>query len=212
MASRTCWNCNVLTQLDEGDEPEKMRGLDVWSLDFRCTECGAMSIGMLDGEADDEPGHVLWRIENETPQIRWIPSQAPGKVYVDVPPHIADTADEAHRCHSIAASRAAILLARSVIEATAKDKGVASGSLLSKIDSLHAAGYVNELVRDLAHEARHFGNDMAHGDFIVPISEQDAEDVLGIMSEVLREVYQSPANLLRIREGRLAREAASKVE
>jgi len=97
------------------------------------------------------------------------------------------------------------MLARAVIEATAKDRGVTNGSLSQKIDKLHERGYIRTYLRDGAHEVRYTGNDMAHGDFPDTISSRDAEVLLQLMGEVLMEVYQDPAR--RERLVRLAREA-----
>ena len=71
-----------------------------------------------------------------------------------MPKHIGAAASEAHECQSIGAHRAAVMLARAVIEATAKDKGITKGTLFDKIEKMHEHGLVSELVRDQAHEVR----------------------------------------------------------
>jgi hypothetical protein len=53
--------------------------------------------------------------------------------FADVPPSVADAAAEAVLCMQAGTLRGAIMLARAVIEATAKDKGVTHGSLSQKI-------------------------------------------------------------------------------
>jgi Domain of unknown function (DUF4145) len=108
--------------------------------------------------------------------------------------------------------RAAVLLARAVIEATAKDKGITTGSLSRKIDAMYDARLIREDVRDGAHEVRYLGNDMAHGDFIESVLREDAELVLALMDEVLEEVYQSPARVLRRREARVTKTSASSTQ
>jgi hypothetical protein len=70
---------------------------------------------------------------------RWYPVIARGKRYPDVPAEIAAAASEAHRCMPVEAYRGAVLLARSVIEATAKDKGMTTGKLVTKIDAMYEA-------------------------------------------------------------------------
>lgn len=55
------------------------------------------------------------------------------------------------------------MLARAVIEATAKAKEITTGTLYKKIEKMHEQGLLSELVRDQAHEVRYLGNDMAHG-------------------------------------------------
>jgi hypothetical protein len=98
--------------------------------------------------------------------------------------------------------RAAILLARGVVEATAKDKGITSGQLYAKIEALHDQAFVRSFTRDAAHELRFLGNDMAHGDFVAPVDSDDANAVLDVMSEILNEVYQGPARVTRMQAKR----------
>lgn len=105
------------------------------------------------------------------------------------------------------AHRAAAILARAVIEATAKDKGITTGRLVQKIDAMYDARLIREDVRDGAHEVRYLGNDIAHGDFVEPVSKEDADLVLTLMDEVLEEVFQSPARVKRRRDNRLAKKA-----
>ena len=137
--------------------------------------------------------------------VHWLPERFSGKSYPDVPDHIASAASEAHTCFSAQAYRGAIILARAVVEATAKDKGAGKGSLAVKIEKLRDDGHVRELIKDTADEIRYMGNDMAHGDFVDPVTREDAEDVLAFMAEVLDEVYQAPARVNAQRTKRLAR-------
>ena len=164
---------------------------------FRCAGCGALSVGFF------EPDHEGF---GQT-VTRWVP--LPGtqqrESFADVPPSVADAAAEVVLCMQAGALRGAIMLARAVIEVTAKDKGVTDGSLSQKIDQLHERGYIRTYLRDGAHEVRYTGNDMAHGDFPATISGKDAEVLLQLMREVLMEVYQDPAR--RERLVRLARDA-----
>jgi len=97
-----------------------------------------------------------------------------------------------------------VILARAVLDATCKDKGAAGKDLYKRIDALHSAGLINELVKDDAHEVRLMGNDMAHGDFGTPVTEFEAEEILALMGEVLKEVYQRPARLAARRAARQA--------
>jgi len=132
----------------------------------------------------------------------WLPPHARDKEFEDVPAEIAAAANEAHQCADVGAWRAAVLLARAVIEATAKTKGIATGRLINKIDAMYDARLIRKHIRDGAHEVRHLGNDMAHGDFVDAVTTEDGEFVLTLMGEVLDEVFQSPA---RVERRRLAR-------
>lgn len=134
--------------------------------------------------------------------ITWVPRVGEAPLFEDVPPHIAAAAAEAHACSSISARMAAILMARTVVEATAKEKGVMSGTLFAKIDELAKQDLIRGSTKDAAHEIRHLGNDMAHGDLADEPSNDDVTDVLALMDEVLNEVFQGPARTARVRARR----------
>ncbi|MFJ5861495.1 DUF4145 domain-containing protein [Pseudarthrobacter sp. NPDC092439] len=145
---------------------------------------------------------VYW---HTTEPAYWYPKFVEGQDYPDVPAHVARPASEAHECNSIFAYMSTILMARSVIEAVAKDNGIDSGSLYKKIDAMHGKGLINEFARQTAHTIRTFGNDMAHGDFTVDVGQSDAAGVLKFMDYILREVYQAPAELQRLQDAAEAR-------
>ena len=111
------------------------------------------------------------------------------------PSSVAATASEAHTCIAVQAYWAAVLLARSVIEATAKEKGISKGTLEQKIDVMHEKRLIRDYISDGAHEVRYFGNDMAHGDFVQDVSREDAGLALTLMDQVLEEVFQRPARV-----------------
>lgn len=170
---------------------------------FRCNHCKKLSIGSSMAGARESFStsgieHNWW----DGKKIHWTPEQVGGRDFPDVPAHIAPAADEAFKCRSIDALRSAILLARSVIEATCKDKGVTSGPLASKINDMTAKGFIRPFTQDAAHELRYLGNDMAHGDFVNEVDAADADAVLEVMAEILNEVYQGPARVSRMKAKR----------
>jgi len=177
---------------------------------FRCDGCGALNIAVAKGRPGNQDP-LEWLASRST--VEWlpqIPPEPPEHEFPDVPRTIADAAAEAYACREVAdACRAAVLLARSVVEATAKDKGIANGTLLAKIDAM--SDMIRPHVRDGAHQVRLFGNDMAHGDFVGDISPEDADLVLTLMSEVLDDVYQSPARVKRAQEARARRQQPAQV-
>lgn len=151
----------------------------------------------------DKPERLWTRLSAELPNADWEPKRVVGKMILDIPPHIASPADEAYKCHSIGADRAAILLARSVIEASAKESGVTKGSLAAKIDKLAEEGHVRKLIASAAHEIRHVGNEMAHGDFATAdITSIDAQDTLDFMEDFLRELFEIPTRVAKRRAKR----------
>lgn len=184
---------------------------------FTCDECNWLQLAhstrfMQAGtgtSAANWPANVAQWFESRA-DLEWWPAVGVSKDFEDVPLHIADAASEAHRCHSIGAYRGATALARSVIEASAKDKGITKGMLHAKIDALQKAGHIRQHITEAAHEVRHLGNEVAHGDFVDPIDKLEAEEILALMGEVLQEVFQSPARVARVRETREAKQAAGK--
>jgi hypothetical protein len=174
---------------------------------FRCDACQALSIARATGlPGNQDP--LAWLTGKKN--VEWLPQPPrviPTKLFPDVPAAIASAASEAYRCRQIGnANRAAILMARSVIEATAKEKGITTGPLISKIDQMHDQRLIRPDVRNGAHEVRHFGNNMAHGDFVQDVSPQDADMVLALMDAVLTDVYQSPALVAKAKAAREARD------
>jgi hypothetical protein len=175
---------------------------------FTCDYCHRLSIGI--GRTINDPNDYneeggRWEWAASSANVSWVPKVGVGREYPDVPEHIAPAASEAHECQSIGAHRAAVMLARAVIEATAKNKGITNGMLFNKIEKMHELGLISELVRDQAHEVRYLGNDMAHGDFVDPVSAEEADEILELMAEVLHAVFVVPAQLMRRREARLAK-------
>ncbi len=139
----------------------------------------------------------------------WYPERASGRDFRDVPAHIASAADEAYRCRSFNALRAAVLMSRSVIEATCKEKEIVKGNLATKIDNLAEQGHIRAIIQAAAHEIRFLGNDMAHGDFIDDVIPEEADEILNLMSIFLDEVFQTPNRIERAKSAREAKKAAS---
>ena len=175
---------------------------------FICDECDRMSVGFAAIEAGDE--HLVreplafWQANDP---FEWQPKYVEGQEFPDVPGHIAAAASEAHRGESVDNHMSAILMARTVIEATAKDKDISEGGLQRKIQLMVERGLIRPHIKEVADEVRHFGNDMAHGDITIPVDRDDAVEVLALMDEILNEVYQGPARLASVRARRLERSA-----
>lgn len=173
---------------------------------FTCDQCRRMSIAeavdsesVYGGEVEEYLG------EDPYQTVRWYPEHGTAAEFADVPEHIAQAASEATYCLSLGAYRAVGSLARAVIEATAKAKDITTGNLWAKIDAMYDARLIREHIKEAAHEVRHFGNDMAHGDFVDSVTEEEAAEAVELMAEVLNEVFQSPARVARVRAARQAK-------
>jgi hypothetical protein len=165
-----------------------------------CDQCGLPIAALVDAYSDD--------LKEYWPQVKLQPKSFP-----DVPTHIAATATEACLCLGSGAPRGAVALARAVIEAVAKNKGITKGSLQSKIEAMHAAGHISEAMTEAAHEVRFAGNEAAHGDLVSePLTEENAEEIVALMSTILQRVYQEPARVARIREQREERKRRQEEE
>jgi hypothetical protein len=205
VASTSCWDCGKVVHMTPVDGSAVIRAEDFFRHRvmgcFRCDGCQALNIAQGLGNPKAGADVLAWLAGRK--KLEWLPRRIPTKSFPDVPPEIAATASEAYACRWMAnGRRAAVLMARSVIEATAKDLGITDGKLIAKIDAMLAQGFIRPHVRDGAHEVRYLGNEMAHGDFVRPVSPEDADLVLTLMSEVLGDVYQSPARVARAQAAR----------
>lgn len=208
MPSRTCPYCDrathmtprwgeITTYRDSG--PQVLQGVATRD------HCGRASLAFASRWGGSSTAGMLDKMNlTSDAEIAWLPSKGVAPEFPDVPSHIERAAKEAHSCASINAYMAAILMARTVVEAAAKEKGITTGRLIQKIDALAAANVIREGTKDAAHEIRYLGNDMAHGDIAdVPASE-DVDDVLILMDEILAEVFQGPARTARLKNKRSA--------
>jgi hypothetical protein len=155
--------------------------------------CGACAAGST---LDEEP--CVW------PEVT--PYVIQYKAYPDVPEAISIAASEAHQALGADAPHASIAMARAVIEATAKDKGVTVNGIYNKIEQLAVRGYITPTLKEAAHEIRFAGNEVAHGDLVAtPIGVAEAAEVVDLMDVILERVYQEPAKVALVRASREAR-------
>lgn len=211
MTQRICWQCETKASMTPNGDPIRTEDGRAWTRAYRCDNCGYQSIGVLHNfKIETSYYHPTEGFDDFYADIEWLPPRILGRRFDDVPDEIADAASEAYACYSIRSYRAATLLARGVTEAICKDQGITNGNLKAKIDELEKQRKISPLTADTAHEIRFVGNDMAHGDFVSGIGEEECDDLLNFMSSLLEEVYQRPANLTRFREQRQRRTAQDK--
>lgn len=205
MAAWKCGWCGLdghKEPVDEGwqvpfsEKERRQKTLPIGSRIFttmECSACQGRSVAMtVVGESSERPMRLsnakhFWR-ENDPIQVA--PPWIEGQDFNYVPEHIAKAASEAYKCHSIDAYMAAILMARTSIEAAAKDRGVTEGKLVQKINELARSGLIRETIKDAAHHVRMFGNDMAHGDIEAEVTKRDSEQVLRLLTFILQDLYE----------------------
>ena len=170
--------------------------LDSWTAPFECANCKQVNIGSVmthDTASATNPREEARRImKAQDARLDWKPKRLHSPKYAHTPEQIASAAAEAHQCHSIDAYRAAAILARAVIEATAKDHNITSGGIQAKIKAMSDTGLLRPLHTRQAHMIRSFGNDMAHGDFGTEIDQTASAYILTLMDSILNEVYVGP--------------------
>ncbi|MFD8967682.1 DUF4145 domain-containing protein [Streptomyces sp. NPDC059568] len=209
MASTICGWCGDRTHmamvldpypLPQATWPQQLNDRPVWMAAFRCSneKCHRLSIGWS----------VLYQVKHASTakdqlpsgDLEWEPLSIRRPAFLDVPPEIAETASEAHACLSIGAARGAVALARSVVEATAKAKGITVNGIVAKINALRDRGVISTLTADASHQIRRDGNSIAHGDIgDEAISADDAEAIIEFMDALIDEVFQRPAKLQKLK-------------
>lgn len=213
MASTTCGRCGAIAHMTAVSNLFISRNHPlhgVLEAAFRCENCNRLNLAsevIPDYSGGSQEQHVGAADERRWADAVWLPRHLETIEFEHVPEHIAGAATEATLCMSLGAYRAVGSLARAVIEATCKDKKAEGAKLYQRIEALHANDHVRKHTKDQAHEIRHFGNGMAHGDFADPVTKEEAEEVIELMREVLDEVYQSPARLAARKAARLAKKS-----
>ncbi|MEV6543399.1 DUF4145 domain-containing protein [Streptomyces sp. NPDC051665] len=209
MATTNCGWCDVLTHMiPSSQDPIRVPnpagyGDPVFMSTFQCSNehCSRYSIGYTTSRSQ-----YLSREQFIVMPMEWEPANVRRPNFPDVPDRIAETASEAHVCLSVGAARGAVALARAVVEATAKEKSITTGSLMQKIDEMANRGIIRELTKETAHAIRDGGNEIAHGDITNdPMPLEDATAIVEFMDSLLEEVFQHPAKLNRLRQSHQSR-------
>lgn len=179
---------------------------------YSCNRCGRVLSTRLDTDnaelrKNSEVGRFLHahveNVERLEGGIDWQPPRLTTPDYDDVPHSIRSAAQEAHRGFGVGNTRSAILMARSVIEAVAKDHDVGpTRSLFAKIEALKDAQSLPEHFVAMAHAIRTWGNDMAHGDFDNEPDTGDAKNLLELMDNLLDTLYTQKATVKKLQQRR----------
>jgi hypothetical protein len=125
---------------------------------------------------------------------------SPMTVSDDVPQRARDYLSQA--IDSLNAPAGAVMLAASAVDAMLKDKGYATGSLYSRIDSAAKAHAITDDMAAWAHEVRLEANDQRHADSSVELpAGVDAERVIDFANALAQFMYVLPARIARARQG-----------
>lgn len=196
-----------------GTIPQRRDGFSVSALKpsgiaARCDNCGMLNLAVvlttyqLAWDHQNAKYDAIQALEDQHTQISWYPTAVDQYEFPAVPVMIARCAAEAHQAADISANMAAILMARTTVEATARDQKIDGRDLIAKINGMRDAGIIRKRVADAAHAIRYLGNDMAHADLPEPPSDEDVSDTLKLMDALLTEVFDITATTDAIIERR----------
>lgn len=118
----------------------------------------------------------------------------------DIPADIANALAEASTCFSAHCYRASVVMSRRTLEAITSDQGETSGRLVDRLSNLSSKNVLNPTLSDWAKEVRLVGNTGGHFDPMSPVSKDDAEQILSFTRELIKYLYELPAELQRRRQ------------
>jgi hypothetical protein len=182
-----------------GGETERVH-IDQVSV-FYCRNCrqGIVVVEeqLVGGRSWREPkerggGVIEWR------GIHWWPSAA-AHVSADVPGDIAEVFQEAVQALHAECPRASAVMARRTLEAITVEKGVSGNSLAERLKNMASTGALHPTLADWAKEVRLVGNAGAHFDPITKVTKEDAGQLIAFVRELLKYLYELPAELARRR-------------
>lgn len=117
----------------------------------------------------------------------------------DIPAPIASVFSEASMTLAANCPRASVVMSRRTLEAVTVDKGETTGVLAERLKALGTKGVLHSTLSDWAKEIRLVGNVGAHFDPIETVTQDDAQQLLSFTRELLRYLYELPAELMRRR-------------
>lgn len=162
-----------------------------------CRHCNQATVVVEEERLVREEGRagqlITWR------GVHWWP--VPGaNLPKDVPESIGDAFREAAVTLAVKCPRSSVVMAGRALEAVAVDKGETKGRLVDRLKALGEKGVLQPSLADWATEVRLLRNVGAHDfDPQKPVSVEDAKELLGFVRELLKYLYELPADLKRRR-------------
>jgi hypothetical protein len=157
----------------------------------RCQACGGQVYRMVD---INEQGRTL---------AQW-PLKGIRATHPAVPAPIAADWLEAHLCLTIRAFRGAAAMARRAVQGVAIDQGAKDAPLNAQLRELESKATLHLTMVEWADHIRLLGNVGAHpgADGLETVSEEEAQDVVRFLDELLRWLYELPAETAAARAAR----------
>lgn len=120
----------------------------------------------------------------------------------DVPPQLRECFAESAAALAAGCARASAVMGRRLLEAICADKGASEATLDKSLSTLAASGVLQPTLADWSKEVRLVGNKGAHFDPIAAVTAADAAQLLSFLRELVKYLYEMPAELTRRRSGK----------
>jgi|SoiMethySBSTD1v2_1073268.scaffolds.fasta_scaffold556917_3 hypothetical protein len=150
-------------------------------------------------------GNVYRQLDNTRTQVlaQW-PPRGIRPAHPAVPAPIAADWLEAHLCLSIRAFRGAAAMARRAVQGVAVEQGAKDAKLSAQLKELETKATLHPTMVEWADHIRLLGNVGAHpgADGLETVSEDEARDVVRFLDELLRWLYELPAETAAARAAR----------
>ena len=121
------------------------------------------------------------------------------KLSKDIPQDVSNIFDEAVTTYYANAPRATAVMLRRTVESIAVHFGETEGVLANRLKSMAEKNILQPSLADWAKEVRLIGNQGAHFDPANDVSMEDAKQLLTFVQELLRYLFELPAELQRRR-------------
>lgn len=164
-----------------------------------CRHCGQGVVVVEEEWVGDFPkkqkvtgGYITYR------GIHWWPLPETN-LSSDIPKEISEIFGESAVTLAANCPRASAVMSRRTLEAIAVDKGEDQGNLAVRLDNLASRGILQPTLADWAKEVRLIGNQGAHFDPMQMVTIDDAKQLLSFVRELLKYLYELPAELARRR-------------
>jgi hypothetical protein len=156
-----------------------------------CQACGGIVYRMIDTR-EGRPTIEQWPLK----QIRPAHPAVPGPIAADW--------REAHLCLSVGAFRGAAAMARRAVQGIAIERGAKDAPLNAQLKELEVSTTLHPAMVEWADHIRLLGNAGAHpgADGLETVSEDEAREVVLFLDELLRWLYELPAETAAARAAR----------
>lgn len=148
-------------------------------------------------------GHQYWR------GVFWWPAPGAADLSDAIPAELQEAFIEGVRSHGGQSPHAAAVMFRRTVEGIVRDKG--SEEAIKQLDNndlpgallhMHKAGILDKTLYEWGLEIRALGNTGGHFDAFKNVSPEQADELLALVRQLLRYIYEEPDRIRRLRESR----------